>query len=350
MTDFDEFEQRLAAAIRSDADASVGPFEAGAIADAAIAGTQPGATRLDGDSSRRVARLGRGRDMTLLAAAALLLVGAGLAGSGVLRLPSVVPPAPAPSFGLVAPASPDATSPGPSSQATSSPEPSPTPTPLVWTQASLEQDWPAPVRPEPDGGATDVPIRLKVPPPEDPVSSTCCTSPEFGRFTDPSGDTESSVLPWVDIKEVTFCGSACLTINRVSQSLPEVNPTEQWIAYGIVADIDRDGIPDWRYGVDNAIVAPGCADPSPRVWRTDLHTGRTEWAADTCLLSFPGGIFARGTHNALRFGGESTGGRTYGALPERFYVWASVIQDGRVVATDYAPDVGWLVPSPTAKP
>ena len=29
-------------------------------------------------------------------------------------------------------------------------------------------------------------------------------------------------------------------------------------------------------------------------------------------------------------------------MPERFYVWASVIQDGRVVATDYAPDVGWL--------
>ena len=28
------------------------------------------------------------------------------------------------------------------------------------------------------------------------------------------------------------------------------------------------------------------------------------------------------------------------------YAWASVIEDGRVVATDYAPDVGWLDPSP----
>ena len=27
-----------------------------------------------------------------------------------------------------------------------------------------------------------------------------------------------------------------------------------------------------------------------------------------------------------------------------FYVWSSVIQDGRVVTTDYAPDVGWLHP------
>jgi hypothetical protein len=30
-------------------------------------------------------------------------------------------------------------------------------------------------------------------------------------------------------------------------------------------------------------------------------------------------------------------------IPARFYAWASVIQDGRVVATDYAPDVGsWI--------
>src|SRR5687767_9262618 len=29
-------------------------------------------------------------------------------------------------------------------------------------------------------------------------------------------------------------------------------------------------------------------------------------------------------------------------VPGRFYVWASVIEDGRVVATDYAPDIGWL--------
>jgi hypothetical protein len=29
-------------------------------------------------------------------------------------------------------------------------------------------------------------------------------------------------------------------------------------------------------------------------------------------------------------------------FPGRFYAWASVIEGGRVVATDYAPDVGWL--------
>ena len=54
-------------------------------------------------------RFGRGRGITLLAAAALLLVGGALAaGSGLLRPPSIVPPVPAPSFAVLATASPDA--------------------------------------------------------------------------------------------------------------------------------------------------------------------------------------------------------------------------------------------------
>jgi hypothetical protein len=36
--------------------------------------------------------------------------------------------------------------------------------------------------------------------------------------------------------------------------------------------------------------------------------------------------------------------------PARFYAWASVIVDGRVMATDYAPDAGWLHPSSKAQP
>jgi hypothetical protein len=61
---------------------------------------------------------GRGRGITLLAAAALLLVGGALAaGSGILRLPTVIPPVPEPSVIAVATASPDATSPSPSESA-----------------------------------------------------------------------------------------------------------------------------------------------------------------------------------------------------------------------------------------
>ena len=71
-------------------------------------------------------RSGRGRGITLFAAAALLLVGGALAaGSGILRLPSVVPPVPEPSVIAVATASPDATSPSPSESAAPSASPIP---------------------------------------------------------------------------------------------------------------------------------------------------------------------------------------------------------------------------------
>ena len=75
-------------------------------------------------TSLPVRRLGRGRGMTLFAAAALV-VGGALAGSGLLRLPTVVPPVPAPSFAVVATTSPDATSPGPSEPAAPSADPKP---------------------------------------------------------------------------------------------------------------------------------------------------------------------------------------------------------------------------------
>jgi hypothetical protein len=69
-----------------------------------------------------VRQLGRGRGLTLLAAAALLGGAALAAGSGILRLPTVVPPVPAPSVNAVA--SPDA-SPGPSGSAAPSASPIP---------------------------------------------------------------------------------------------------------------------------------------------------------------------------------------------------------------------------------
>jgi hypothetical protein len=43
----------------------------------------------------------------------------------------------------------------------------------------------------------------------------------------------------------------------------------------------------------------------------------------------------------------TTGTGTEGArFDSPFYVWASEIVDGRVVATDFAPDTGWLIPMP----
>ena len=59
------------------------------------------------ETRSHVRRFRRGRGITLLAAAALVLVGGALAvNSGVLPRPSVVPPVPAPSFAAIATATP----------------------------------------------------------------------------------------------------------------------------------------------------------------------------------------------------------------------------------------------------
>lgn len=103
---------------------------------------------------------------------------------------------------------------------------------LIWTRASLDEDWPAPVRSEPDGGAIVL-------------------SRERAGFeyADPSGDTGSAVHPWVDIRELQVHRTFML-IDLVANLPPAVDPTDQCIAYGVVVDTDRDGVPDWRYGID----------------------------------------------------------------------------------------------------
>ena len=299
-------------------------------------------------------RSSRGRSMTLLAAAALLLVGGALAaGSGLLRLPTVVPPVPEPSVVAVATASPDATSPSPSMLASPTPVPSATPAPITWTPASLNEDWPGLVRSEPDGRPIGVPILWK-----SVVTGTCpdCSYTDtYGHLVDPTGDAGSDDLPWADIKDVTFCG-ICVKIEFVSHPPERVDPAQQWFAYGVVVDTDGDGVADWRYGTDNEPVAtPGARGSSPRRWwRTDLHTGRTESTVAVALWEGGHGPFwgnhgSQSGDSGLSFGGDFTRVGRRGAVPERFYAWASVIQDGRVVATDYAPDAGWLVPSADAK-
>ena len=142
-------------------------------------------------------------------------------------------------------------------------------------------------------------------------------------------------------------------MDLVSNTPPVVPPTEQWIAYGVVVDDDRDGIPDRRFGIDN-IPTTGPGSREHRAWITDLHTGRTVAAVGPPYgdvggtywdTFYPGewtGLGAR-----LGFGGDIAGGGTRG-LRSPFYAWAAVIVDGQVVATDYAPDTGWLDPRPAA--
>jgi hypothetical protein len=295
-------------------------------------------------------RFGRGRGMTLLAAAALLVVGGTLAaGSGILRLPSVVPPVPSPSAVADATASPDATSPSPSL----GPPPSDPIGPLAWTDARLKEDWPAPVRAEPAGGATVLQILHRDLTPNAPSDEG--HEWESDQYREPTDDTGSDVHPWADIRWVEYCREDGLTIGRVSDPPPGVDPRQVWIAYGVVVDTDGDGVPDWRYGVDNVPLDTTEQFPDPyRWWRTDLHTGRTNYAVGDHITlgdGEPGPVFWPSSGCEMSFGAETAGGGTAGnGLPERFYAWASVIVNGRVVATDYAPDVGWLDRSPDAPP
>ena len=225
------------------------------------------------------------------------------------------------------------------------PEPSPTPTarpdtsecavppgdlseptgPLAWNPKSLKGDWPAPVRPEPAGDGSVLPMPL--------------------TYLDPMGDNGSDAYPCVDIRGVMADTSEVL-LKLVSNQPPVVDPAEQWIAYGVVTDDDRDGVPDWRFGFDNTF-AETCDDMRGGGWRTNLHTGQTDAG---CEQPYPPNLNGGGFAGAYRSGSDAGFGfsgahETAGQGLQRwgfeldmpFYTWASVIVNGRVVATDYAP-------------
>lgn len=219
--------------------------------------------------------------------------------------------------------------PGPTSSPTPTSSPRTTdpagPGPLAWSKASLKKDWPGPLRTEPAGGAIVQSLARKT-----------------ATYPDPSGDAGSDLYPWVDIRELGV-GNFRMTIDLATNLPPAVDPAEQWIAYGIVVDDDRDGVPDRRFGIEN-IPAKGKGWPGHWQWMTDLHTGQTQTGYNVPYFDtfYPGELTGGGVR--LSFGGSVTGGGTIGGLPQPLYAWASVIENGRVVATDYAPDVGWLDP------
>ena len=205
---------------------------------------------------------------------------------------------------------------------------------LTWTQSSLDQDWPAPVRAEVGG------------------SGVVEYSPGEISYRDPDGDIGASVATWIDIGEIRIiarppdapgAGAVDLVIQTSYGKAipkPQPDPREQWIAYGVVLDVNEDGVPDIRLGIDNMPVS------EHRAWRTNLDSGVTVSAAGAPYgfvgntyfdTYYPGEAQTGGT----RLGIDMPGGETY-----RFYLWAAVIAEGSVVATDYAPDAGWFDPWP----
>jgi hypothetical protein len=208
--------------------------------------------------------------------------------------------------------------------------------PLIWSESSLDEDWPAPIRDEGSRPAAVLPL----------------VDAEIGRYTDSLGDVGRAAVPWLDIEEVRLSGGGPPGIFGViwrvdiqlaaDISLPVPDPRDQWIAYGLVLDTNGDGVPDVRLGIDNMPVT----DAGHRAWRTELHSGRT--------TSAPGEPYGKVGERYVDtyFPGEFTDdvaeilvGLNADEPTFRFYAWASLIEDGRVLATDYAPDVGWLEPA-----
>jgi hypothetical protein len=216
---------------------------------------------------------------------------------------------------------------------------------LVWDPGRVSQAWPGPLRPEPAAGDTDAGFL--------PLPSTA----------DPVGDAG---LDQVDIDEyfAYLCGwlssrkSLCTFFDTVALPEPLPHPADTWIAYGIVVDYTGDGRGDVRFGIDNA-PDPEAACPADfpphlpcdlRMFKTFLETGET-------LVSV-GRMESQSIGNGLRMWAglpedqsDEGGSFQYGGvwvLPRadqgvfRFYFWAAAIQDGEIVATDYAPDTGWI--------
>ena len=227
------------------------------------------------------------------------------------------------------------------------PAASPSPGLVAWGPVSPGQDWPAPVRAEPVGDPIIVPF----------VSGGIGPS---GGYTDRSGDVENPDMPWIDIQRVSRRQGSGVTVDIAASAPPPMaGPNEPWIVYGLVLDTDFDGVPDVRYGMDRMrMVMPERPPDHIHVWRTDLHTGRTEsgdqagpvWLCDCLYPEADAGPVS----DEMRADMEALGPDAFayfylreGMPPgSRFYAWASVIQDGRVLATDYAPDTGWLDGTP----
>ena len=202
--------------------------------------------------------------------------------------------------------------------------------PLALTDASAGRDWPGPLRAEPPEGAPVVPAER-------------ITEAEGGwgdRYLDEPDGGDLAGSPWLDIVRVGMSNSRATWVHLAA--IPEpADPGDHRRAYGVVVDTDLDGMADYRVGMENAPAG------QLRLWLTNLRTGETIAGTGAPYVpmgdslpdaSYPGDSwFAQGLSMMTRPVRGDAG-------PYRFYAWASEIADGHIVATDYAPNSGWLEP------
>ncbi len=175
---------------------------------------------------------------------------------------------------------------------------------------------------------------------------------EQGGDEDSGRDPGDAALDYVDIERVSVdSGGQPHWRLRLADAPPPaatLDPARTVISYGLTFETTGDEAADYVVGISNESSEPG----GYRVWVTDLATGEmdeqdgppygfpVEFAhpdealseeVATMLFTFLGGTRPPGV-----------------ALSTRFYGWASVEENGAVVAWDYAPDAGWVGPPPEA--
>jgi hypothetical protein len=163
-------------------------------------------------------------------------------------------------------------------------------------------------------------------------------------------DPRDTAVSWVDVERVSYTeGSTQPSWSIELAARPPLAANLEpghLIAYGLVLDTTSDGVADYVIGIDNA--APKQGDF--HVWVTDLATGETDEQ-----IGGPYGFPIEFFHPDERRPDDPPGPptMTFTFFPSlapadldpdtvRFYAWASEARGGEVVATDYAPDAGWM--------
>jgi hypothetical protein len=190
--------------------------------------------------------------------------------------------------------------------------------------------WPGPTRAEPPGRGVVRPWR---------------PGAERLTFADTIGEPglfEGIDLSMIDVQRwSTDGGDGVALYFDLVEGRNDSDPNDRIFAYGLVIDVNADGIPDYRIGMDNTL------GHKHREWISNLATGQA------AINPGPGyGWHAFGYFTDTFFPGQEEAldmGRllaTIGVPETRFYVWASVIENGGRAVTDYAPDSGWLTHNP----
>lgn len=148
---------------------------------------------------------------------------------------------------------------------------------------------------------------------------------------------------YVDIDSVENTGQHRLRNDfRLAAAPPPSAPEGRRVAYGVVIDRDLDGEPDLQAGVESS-------GTERLVWMTDLSSGETA-LCECAIAQLIGDDLNVELWHPDELDDGVTGGyafrRALSGLPLHYYVWASIVEAGAVVANDHAPDSGWLEIAP----